>query len=48
MISRTKKPYVIYLAEVIYKNIADIKKNNLDITNIDAIEGLQVQIFMKI
>ena len=39
MISRTKKPYVIYLAEVIYKNIADIKKNNLDITNIDAIEG---------
>ena len=23
-----KKPYVIYLAEVIYKNIADIKKNN--------------------
>ena len=39
MISKTKKPYVIYLAEVIYKNIADIKKKNLDITNIDAIEG---------
>ena len=39
MISRTKKPYVIYLAEVIYKNIVDIKKNNLDISNIDAIEG---------
>jgi len=34
-----KKPYVIYLAEVIYKNIADIKKNNSDISNIDAIEG---------
>ena len=34
-----KKPYVIYLAEVIYNNIADIKKNNLDISNIDAIEG---------
>ena len=39
MISKTKKPYVIYLAEVIYKNIADIKKKNSDITNIDAIEG---------
>ena len=34
-----RKPYVIYLAEVIYKNIADIKKNNLDISNIDAVEG---------
>ena len=34
-----KKPYVIYLAEVIYKNIADIKKNNSNISNIDAIEG---------
>ena len=34
-----RKPYVIYLAEVIYNNIADIKKNNLDISNIDAIEG---------
>ena len=37
--SKNKKPYVIYLAEVIYKNIADIKKNNSDISNIDAIEG---------
>ena len=39
MQSKTEKPYVIYLAEVIYKNIADIKKNNSDISNIDAIEG---------
>ena len=39
MLSKTKKPYVIYLAEVIYKNIVDIKKNNSDISNIDAIEG---------
>ena len=39
MLSKIKKPYVIYLAEVIYKNIADIKKNNLDISNIVAIEG---------
>ena len=39
MLSKIKKPYVIYLAEVIYKDIANIKKNNLDISNIDAIEG---------
>ena len=34
-----EKPYVIYLAEVIYKNIIDIKKNNLGLSNVDAIEG---------
>ena len=34
-----RKPYVIYLAEVIYNNIANIKKNNSDISNIDAVEG---------
>ncbi|MDC0971761.1 hypothetical protein OAR45_01000 [Candidatus Pelagibacter sp.] len=39
MLTKVKKPYVIYLAEVIYNDIADIKKNNLDISNIDAIEG---------
>ena len=39
MLTKINKPYVIYLAEVIYKDIADIKKNNLDISNIDAIEG---------
>ena len=39
MQSKTEKPYVIYLAEIIYKNIADIKKNNSDISNIDAVEG---------
>ena len=39
MQSKTDKPYVIYLAEVIYKNIIDIKKNNSDISNIDAVEG---------
>ena len=33
------KPYVIYLAEVIYNNIANIKKNNLDLSNIDAVES---------
>jgi hypothetical protein len=39
MQSKTEKPYVIYLAEIIYINIIDIKKNNLDISNIDAVEG---------
>ena len=39
MLSKTDKPYVIYLAEVIYKNITDIKKNNLNISNIEAVEG---------
>ena len=39
MQSKNEKPYVIYLAEIIYKNIVDIKKNNLDISNIDAVEG---------
>ena len=39
MSSTEKKPYVIYLAEVIYKNITDIKKKNSNISNIDAIEG---------
>ena len=39
MLSKTEKPYVIYLAEVIYRNISDIKKNNSDISNIDAVEG---------
>ena len=34
-----EKPYVIYMAEVIYKNIIDIKKNNLGLSNVDAIEG---------
>ena len=34
-----KKHYVIYLAEIIYKNITDIKKKNPNISNIDAIEG---------
>ena len=39
MLSKIKKPYVIYLAEIIYKDISDIKKNNSDISNIDAVEG---------
>ena len=33
------KPYVIYMAEIIYENIVSIKKNNPEISNIDAVEG---------
>ena len=39
MLPKIKKPYVIYLAEIIYKDITVIKKNNPDISNVDAIEG---------
>jgi len=33
-----KKPYVLYVAEIIYSKISNIKKDNLNISNIDAIE----------
>ena len=39
MSSKIKKPYVIYLAEIIYKSVTGIKKNNPDISNIIAIES---------
>jgi hypothetical protein len=32
------RPYVIYMAEVIYRNIVEIKKKNQNISNINAIE----------
>ena len=34
-----ERPYVLYVAEIIYTNICDIKKKNPSFTNIDAIEG---------
>ena len=34
-----EKPYVLFVAEIIYLEISRIKKNNLDFTNIDAIDG---------
>ena len=33
------KPYVLYVAELIYKKISEFKKNNSDISTNDAIEG---------
>ena len=34
-----ERPYVLYVAEVIYSKICDIKKNNLGFSNIDAVDG---------
>ena len=34
-----KRPYVLYVAEVIYSKICDIKKNNPGFSNIDAVDG---------
>ena len=34
-----ERPYVLYVAEIIYTKICDIKKKNPSFTNIDAIEG---------
>ena len=33
-----KKPYILYVAEAIYLEIFKIKKQNIDISNLDAIE----------
>jgi len=34
----TDKPYIIRVAEIIYSNISEIKKNNLKISSVEAIE----------
>ena len=34
-----EKPYVLYVAEIIYSKISEIKKNNPNFSNIDAIDG---------
>ena len=34
-----EKPYVLFVAEVIYFEVTSIKKNNSNFSNIDAIEG---------
>ena len=39
MISK-ERPYVLFVAEVIYSEISKIKKNNLDFSNVDAIDNL--------
>lgn len=43
------KPYVIYMAEVIYESIAEIKNNNPEISSIDAIERfIGTEVYEKI
>ena len=34
-----ERPYVLFVAEIIYSKICDIKKKNLNFSNIDAVEG---------
>ena len=34
-----EKPYVLYVAEIIYLKISDIKKNNPHFSNIDAVDN---------
>ena len=34
-----EKPYVLFVAEIIYLEISKIKKNNVDFSNIDAVDG---------
>ena len=38
MISK-EKPYVLFVAEIIYSEISKIKKNNIDFYNIDSIDN---------
>ena len=34
-----EKPYILFVAEVIYFEISNIKRKNKDLSNIDAVEG---------
>jgi len=38
MVSK-EKPYVLFVAKIIYSEISKIKKNNIDFSNIDAIDN---------
>ena len=47
--SSKEKPYVLYVAEVIYFEISKIKKDNNDFSNIDAIDSfIGTKIYKKI
>jgi hypothetical protein len=47
--STEEKPYVLFVAEVIYFEISKIKKSNADFSNIDAIDGfIGTKIYKKI
>ena len=39
MLQSKERPYVLYVAEIIYSKICEIKKKNPELSNIDAIES---------
>ena len=44
-----ERPYILFVAELIYSEISTIKKNNLDFSNIDAIDSfIGSQIYKKV
>ena len=44
-----EKPYVLFVAEVIYLEISRIKRNNIDLSNVDAIDSfIGTSIYKKI
>ena len=44
-----EKPYILFVAELIYLEISKIKKNNIGFSNIDAIDGfIGTEIYKKI
>ena len=44
-----ERPYVLFVAEIIYSEISKIKKNNIDFSNIDAIDNfIGSEIYKKI
>ena len=44
-----KKPKLIYVAEIIYLNISDIKKDNLNVSTVEAIEKfIETELYKKI
>ena len=48
MVSK-ERPYILFVAELIYSEISKIKKNNLDFSNIDAIDSfIGSQIYKKV
>ena len=49
MLSKTKKPYVIYMAEIIYSFVSIIKKKNLNIETKEAIDKfMETEEFKKL
>ena len=45
----TERPYVLFVAEIIYSEISKIKKNNIGFSNIDAIDNfIGSEIYKKV